>query len=78
MIDRRRFTSREGTSSHISTKKPTYKSVLERPRVTDLVRKCACPTIADQIGKLVRDEVVTYFYILLYIALSSGQIFFNK
>lgn len=28
--------------------------------------------------KIARDEVVTYAYILLYIALSSGQIFFNK
>ncbi|PSR84625.1 Sugar phosphate/phosphate translocator like [Actinidia chinensis var. chinensis] len=34
--------------------------------------------MADRVRKLVREEVVTYAYILLYIALSSGQIFFNK
>ncbi|XP_057465467.1 probable sugar phosphate/phosphate translocator At3g14410 [Actinidia eriantha] len=34
--------------------------------------------MVDRVRKLVREEVVTYAYILLYIALSSGQIFFNK
>ncbi|CAH8348526.1 unnamed protein product [Eruca vesicaria subsp. sativa] len=33
---------------------------------------------ADRSKSFVRDEFVTYAYILLYIALSSGQIFFNK
>ncbi|KAL0857571.1 hypothetical protein Bca101_062725 [Brassica carinata] len=33
---------------------------------------------ADRSRGIVRDEFVTYAYILLYIALSSGQIFFNK
>ncbi|KAL3631505.1 hypothetical protein CASFOL_024489 [Castilleja foliolosa] len=34
--------------------------------------------MADQPRKWLREEFVTYAYILLYIALSSGQIFFNK
>ncbi|KAK6132512.1 hypothetical protein DH2020_033721 [Rehmannia glutinosa] len=34
--------------------------------------------MADRHRKWVREEFVTYAYILLYIALSSGQIFFNK
>ncbi|XP_009591613.1 probable sugar phosphate/phosphate translocator At3g14410 isoform X2 [Nicotiana tomentosiformis] len=34
--------------------------------------------MADQRRKLMSEGVVTYAYILLYIALSSGQIFFNK
>ena len=33
---------------------------------------------ADRSKGVVRDEFATYAYILLYIALSSGQIFFNK
>ncbi|KAL7218473.1 hypothetical protein ACSBR2_011687 [Camellia fascicularis] len=34
--------------------------------------------MADGMRKLMKEEFVTYAYILLYIALSSGQIFFNK
>ncbi|KAK6132553.1 hypothetical protein DH2020_033655 [Rehmannia glutinosa] len=34
--------------------------------------------MADRHRKWAREEFVTYAYILLYIALSSGQIFFNK
>ncbi|XP_073298050.1 probable sugar phosphate/phosphate translocator At3g14410 isoform X3 [Primulina huaijiensis] len=34
--------------------------------------------MADRSRKWVREEFVTYAYILIYIALSSGQIFFNK
>lgn len=34
--------------------------------------------MADRTRRLVREEFVTYAYILLYITLSSGQIFFNK
>ncbi|CAA2960371.1 probable sugar phosphate phosphate translocator At3g14410 [Olea europaea subsp. europaea] len=34
--------------------------------------------MADRNRKWMTEEVVTYAYILLYIALSSGQIFFNK
>ncbi|VVA97620.1 unnamed protein product [Arabis nemorensis] len=34
--------------------------------------------MADRSRGFMRDEFVTYAYILLYIALSSGQIFFNK
>lgn len=35
--------------------------------------------MADRLRNcLLREESVTYGYILLYIALSSGQIFFNK
>ncbi|KAK4364008.1 hypothetical protein RND71_015366 [Anisodus tanguticus] len=34
--------------------------------------------MADRERKLMSEGVVTYAYILLYIALSSGQIFFNK
>lgn len=34
--------------------------------------------MADRGSKLFSDGVITYLYILLYIALSSGQIFFNK
>lgn len=34
--------------------------------------------MADRMRNLFKGEVVTYSYILLYIALSSGQIFFNK
>ncbi|EOA30970.1 hypothetical protein CARUB_v10014116mg [Capsella rubella] len=34
--------------------------------------------MADRSKGCMRDEFVTYAYILLYIALSSGQIFFNK
>ncbi|KAF5949870.1 hypothetical protein HYC85_011863 [Camellia sinensis] len=34
--------------------------------------------MADRMRKLMKEEFVTYAYILLYIALSSGQIFFNK
>ncbi|KAI3457567.1 hypothetical protein Pfo_014230 [Paulownia fortunei] len=34
--------------------------------------------MADRDRKWVREEFLTYAYILLYIALSSGQIFFNK
>ncbi|XP_009783955.1 putative sugar phosphate/phosphate translocator At3g14410 [Nicotiana tabacum] len=34
--------------------------------------------MADRQRKLMSEGVVTYVYILLYIALSSGQIFFNK
>ncbi|KAK3000429.1 LOW QUALITY PROTEIN: hypothetical protein RJ639_021333 [Escallonia herrerae] len=34
--------------------------------------------MADRLKNIVREEALTYAYILLYIALSSGQIFFNK
>nr|GMD84207.1 probable sugar phosphate/phosphate translocator At3g14410 [Ipomoea batatas] len=34
--------------------------------------------MADPPKKIVKEEALTYAYILLYIALSSGQIFFNK
>ncbi|KAJ0102372.1 hypothetical protein Patl1_05052 [Pistacia atlantica] len=34
--------------------------------------------MADQERRMLKEEVITYAYILLYIALSSGQIFFNK
>ncbi|KAK2968722.1 hypothetical protein RJ640_005909, partial [Escallonia rubra] len=34
--------------------------------------------MADRLRNMVREEALTYAYILLYIALSSGQIFFNK
>ncbi|XP_051135187.1 probable sugar phosphate/phosphate translocator At3g14410 isoform X4 [Andrographis paniculata] len=34
--------------------------------------------MADRSRKWLREEFVTYAYILLYIALSSGQIFYNK
>uniref|UniRef100_M1CN52 Organic anion transmembrane transporter n=1 Tax=Solanum tuberosum TaxID=4113 RepID=M1CN52_SOLTU len=34
--------------------------------------------MADPQRKWVTDDVLTYSYLLLYIALSSGQIFFNK
>ncbi|KAM3204122.1 putative sugar phosphate/phosphate translocator isoform X1 [Capsicum annuum] len=34
--------------------------------------------MADRERKLMKEGVLTYAYILLYIALSSGQIFFNK
>ncbi|KAF8410955.1 hypothetical protein HHK36_003492 [Tetracentron sinense] len=34
--------------------------------------------MADRMRRFVREEALTYAYILLYIALSSGQIFFNK
>lgn len=33
--------------------------------------------MADR-GGFLRGEVITYAYLLLYIAMSSGQIFFNK
>nr|GMD87597.1 probable sugar phosphate/phosphate translocator At3g14410 [Ipomoea batatas] len=36
------------------------------------------PSMADPPKKIVKEEALTYAYILLYIALSSGQIFFNK
>lgn len=34
--------------------------------------------MADRVRKLMSEGVLTYAYILLYISLSSGQIFFNK
>ncbi|KAA8524093.1 hypothetical protein F0562_010476 [Nyssa sinensis] len=34
--------------------------------------------MAGRMRKFVKEEVITLAYILLYIALSSGQIFFNK
>ncbi|KAJ7981970.1 Sugar phosphate transporter domain containing protein [Quillaja saponaria] len=34
--------------------------------------------MADRTRPLVKEEIVTYAYLLLYVALSSGQIFFNK
>ncbi|KAH9723757.1 putative sugar phosphate/phosphate translocator [Citrus sinensis] len=34
--------------------------------------------MADRERRMFREQVLTYAYILLYIALSSGQIFFNK
>ncbi|XP_043699515.1 probable sugar phosphate/phosphate translocator At3g14410 [Telopea speciosissima] len=34
--------------------------------------------MAGKMGRLCREDGLTYAYILLYIALSSGQIFFNK
>jgi hypothetical protein len=34
--------------------------------------------MADRFRPFCKDEVLTYAYILLYIALSSAQIFFNK
>ncbi|KAE8124579.1 hypothetical protein FH972_019447 [Carpinus fangiana] len=34
--------------------------------------------MADRARAFCKEEVVTYAYLLLYIALSSGQIFFNK
>lgn len=34
--------------------------------------------MADRRRRFEKEEVLTYAYILLYIALSSGQIFFNK
>uniref|UniRef100_A0A7C9AJ72 Sugar phosphate transporter domain-containing protein n=1 Tax=Opuntia streptacantha TaxID=393608 RepID=A0A7C9AJ72_OPUST len=34
--------------------------------------------MADRANKVLKDGVLTYLYLLLYIALSSGQIFFNK
>ena len=34
--------------------------------------------MADQGKKFASEGMITYGYILLYIALSSGQIFFNK
>ncbi|KAJ4976379.1 hypothetical protein NE237_001485 [Protea cynaroides] len=36
------------------------------------------PSMAGRIGRLFREEGLTYAYLILYIALSSGQIFFNK
>lgn len=34
--------------------------------------------MADRANKVLKDGVLTYLYLLLYITLSSGQIFFNK
>ncbi|TQD69451.1 hypothetical protein C1H46_045016 [Malus baccata] len=34
--------------------------------------------MADRMRSFFKGEVLTYAYLLLYIALSSGQIFFNK
>ena len=34
--------------------------------------------MADRFRAFCKDEILTYAYLLLYIALSSGQIFFNK
>ncbi|KAG2675554.1 hypothetical protein I3843_12G010800 [Carya illinoinensis] len=34
--------------------------------------------MADRLGTFRREEFITYAYLLLYITLSSGQIFFNK
>ncbi|KAK9024446.1 hypothetical protein V6N11_004608 [Hibiscus sabdariffa] len=34
--------------------------------------------MTDPVKKMLKEEIITYAYLILYIALSSGQIFFNK
>ena len=56
----------------------TLKKTEERSWKNERKPLCVCFALLATMADLKKEGILTYAYLLLYIALSSGQIFFNK